>query len=280
MTSLDERIRSAYGPSTTDDEVRERLWIRSLKPTPTRRSNRRRWRTPRTLFAVALLVVSVGSIAIAQPGPLDRIMGGERQADRLSVLQEPDPIGTEGLSEMTTHGFFDPSIETGLGSVVPAQLHHVLDYEGNGYTVRLRSGESADGQACLYQELLTNNGTSPIMGGGSCSRAMYYNGHITVGYGGNSKIGTVIAGLATDDVDQVRVKLSTGEIRDAQMGRNGFLLHLPNPEVRPRGLVVDLKDGRSIDVAMNGCLPAQLANGHSRLGCGYGLNKLPPTPVR
>ena len=66
------------------------------------------------------------------------------------------------------------------------------------------------------------------------------------------------------------------------MGKNGFLLHRPpNPEVRTRGLLVDLKDGRTLDVAMSGCLRSQItAKSKSRLGCGFGMNKGPEREVR
>lgn len=283
MTEIDDRIRSAYGPTPTDEETRERIWSRAPAPAKRVRS-RSRWRAPRTLIAVAIAVVSIGSIAVAQPGPIDNMIGGKDHADRLSVFKEKDPVGTSGLSDTAEHMFGrrqPQAPEAGFSSVDPDNLHKVLDYDAGRYSFKLRSGASADGQACLYTEIHDDRRDMPHSGGGGCSLSFEYNGHVTVGYGGDIRLGTFVTGLADDDVRRVRVKLSDGTTATALMGKNGFLLHLTNREVRPLGLLVDLKDGRTLDIGMNGCLRSQFtAKSKSRLGCGFGMNKGPAEEVR
>lgn len=281
MGELDQRIRRAYGPAATEDAPRERIWERVLHP-PTSAQRRPAWRAPRTLAIVAVAVVSLGSIAVAQPGPIDTMIGGKRHADRLSVFDQTEPVGTTGLSDMAQF-MFDSSgrSSTGFGSVDPADLHRVLDYDAGRYTFRLRSGSAADGQACLYTEVYDDRRNTPRSGGGGCSLSFEYNGHVTVGTQRDIRLGTLVVGLADDDVRQVRVTLSDGRIEPARMGNNGYLLYEPNPRVQTRGLLVDLKDGRTLDVAMNGCLRSQLVPApKSRLGCGFGMNKGPAREIR
>lgn len=285
MTQIDDRIRHAYGPAHVDDLQRERVWQNVVDPAKVGRAPIRGWRAPRTLLGIAVALVSFGSVALAQPGPIDNLIGGKSHAERMQVFDQPDPVGTTGLSEMAD-GMFGSSDRTGFGSVDPERLHKVLDYEGTRYHVKVRSGASADGQACLYHEvydtrrtLLESGGLRS--GGGGCSLSMEYNGHVTVSTGGDIRLGTLVLGLADDDVQQVRVKLSDGRTVPAQMGNNGYLLHVPNHKVKTRGLLVDLKDGRTIDVAMNGCLRSQVTPPlRSRLGCGFGMNKGPAREVR
>ncbi|MCW2922097.1 MAG: hypothetical protein JWL76_1971 [Thermoleophilia bacterium] len=283
MTELDDRIRSAYGPASTDDDVRERIWAAAVAPAKRVRS-RSKWRAPRTLFAVAVAMVSVGSIAVAQPGPIDNMIGGKNHADRLSVLKETDPVGADGLSDMAQSMFnlrHSQAVEGGFSSVDPAQLHKVLDYDAGRYSFTMLSGASADGQACLYTETRDDRRKKSRFAGGGCSLSFEYNGHVTVMTQRDIQLGTLVTGLADDDVKRIRVKLSTGTATEALMGNNGYLLHLKDPEVRTRGLLVDLKDGRTLDIGMNGCLRSQLASHpKSRLGCGFGMNKGPADEVR
>lgn len=280
MTHADERIRRAYGPVPTDEHDRDRIWSEVTANPLASRPASSRTRAPRMLAAIAVAVVSIVSVAIAQPGQVDNMIGDKHHADRLHVLNEPNPIGTEGLSPMAGH-MFGRDTDIGFGSVDPDKLHKVLDYDSGRYSFKLRSGASADGQACLYTEEYDDVRKSPRSATGGCSLSFQYNGHVTVGTQHDMRMGTLVTGLVDDEVTRVRVKLSGGGVSTALLGNNGFLLHIPDPKVRTRGLLVDLKSGRTIDVTMSGCLRSQLVPPRrSNLGCGFGMNKGPHGNVR
>ncbi len=285
MTDIDRRIRSAYGPSDQDPDAIARGWdaVQLAHADDQAPARRRRGgaRAPRVLVAIMLLVVSVSSIAIANPDAVERfISSGDRSkaADRMRVYQDAAPVGPRGDESW----FVDP--DTGLipiggtATVDPKELRLALTYRTPALELDVRSAPSSDGQACRVDSLRVrrNGKLQPHSGGMSCSYAMRFNGHVTSSTSSDIRMGTLVSGLADDAVRRVRVKVSDGRVLTARMGRNAFALHLPDTHLRPRGLLVDLTDGTTIDVAMNGCLRSQLVPPpKSRLGCGFGMNRGP-----
>jgi hypothetical protein len=88
--------------------------------------------------------------------------------------------------------------------------------------------------------------------------------------------GLTVYGLVTDRVRQVRVRLPGGELRDATMGDNAYLWHGSTRVRQGRGIQLELRDGRRVELAMSGCLRSQLVPPpKSRLGCGFGMNHGP-----
>jgi hypothetical protein len=293
MTDIDARIRHAYGPTELDADAIARGWDelafegrQATLPPPRRRAGAR---APRVLIAIAALVVSVSSIAIAQTGTIQDFITSEdrsKAADRMQVFQE-EPVGLAGLPDSTKQLFGmlpNGSLSPGYaGPIDPDELRAALRLRTRTIDLDLRSAPSEDGQACMYFTLrVFQRGTwRDHSGGGGCSLAMRYNGHVTVSTMGDIRMGRLTVGLADDAVRQVRVKLSDGRVVPARKGSNGFALHIADPKIQARGLLVDLRDGTTLDVAMNGCLRSQLdPPPKSRLGCGFGMNRGPATPPR
>jgi hypothetical protein len=287
MTDIDDRIRRAYGADIAALEELDHGWgnVRLGRPTVAARRRRAGARAPKLLVAIAVLVVSASSIALAQTGAIQEFISSDdrsKAADRMEVYDEP-AVGTRGLSVATREMLDQMSAshtQYGTGpSFDGAELRHVLTYRDDDVTVVLRSAPSTDGQACMYFTIAARRGRGPKRehsGGGGCSLAMRYNGHVMSGTMGDYRIGRLVLGLADDAVARVRVQLSDGSVAKARLQRNGFVLRIPDYDVRPRGLLVDLDDGTTLDVGMNGCLRSQVTPPlKSRLGCGYGMNKGP-----
>jgi hypothetical protein len=284
MPDIRDRIRHAYRPTDLDPATIERGWDAvesAIRRDVTSRRRRSSARAPRVIFAIALLVVSVSSIAIANPDAVQRFITSDdrsKAADRMRVYREAAPVGPAQDESM----FVDPDTRlipvSPTDTVDPKELRLVLTYRTPEIELDVRSAPSTGGQACLVESLRVrrNGKMQPHSGGMSCSYAMRFNGHVTVGTSSDIRMGTIVRGLADDEVRRVRIKLSDGRVLAARLGRNAFALHLPDPGVRTRGLLVDLADGTTLDVAMSGCLRSQLVPPpKSRLGCGFGMNRGP-----
>lgn len=290
MTDIERRIRDAYRSSELDSDSLERGWddltFDRATPAPSSRRRRAGARAPRVLVAIAVLVVSVSSIAIAQTDTIqDFITSDDRSkaADRMEVFKDAAAVGPRNGQSW----FVDP--ETGLipvstdDSVDPDDLRLAISYRTSRIELDIRSAPSSSGKACMVDDLRVRRGgrMQSHSGGVSCSFAMRFNGHVTVGTMRDIRMGTLVKGLADDTVRRVRVRLSDGRVVRARMGRNAFALHIPNHAIQTRGLLVDLDNGTTLDVAMNGCLRSQLdPPPSSRLGCGFGMGRGPDSPPR
>lgn len=277
MRDLLKRTRRAYGPVPSSAQQVEATWAAielGSEPVQSQRPRRATWSRP--LIALAILIVSVSSIAYAaEPAAVKRTIGLDpsRPADRMSVFSMP-AVGLGGLPEMGRLMLGDQR-HTNYGDPIDmSQLRAALTWRGDGEVVRMFTAPSRGGAACLYVEVVKR------MGSLSCSLSMRYNGHVTVGTSSTFRTGSLVTGLADDDVVGVRVRLSTGLDARAQLENNAFLVHVPNPKARMRGLFVDLKNGTTLDVTMSGCLRSQLVPPReSHLGCGFGMNMGPNGPL-
>jgi hypothetical protein len=278
MPDLAERIRATHAPSAMSDahvargweDVVERL---SAAPAPSRAPRHRRV-SRRVLIAVVIAVISLASVALAQDRALRELVGltdAERSAERMEVFTHP-PTGTRGMTaEMRDMvGFASVATHSGARGIDPRDLRLAMTYRSDPYLARLWTAPSRTGEACLFVEMPERGGS------GSCSYGMKYNGHVTVGTWHDIRMGSFVTGMADDEVSAVHVRLSKGRQVTARLANNVFAVRIGNPNLRTRGLVVTLTDGRTIDVAMNGCLRSQMSRPlTSRLGCGYGMNRGP-----
>ena len=273
MRDILERTRRAYGPVPPSPQQLEAAWCAiDFEPLHIgqRRPRGHTWMRP--LIALAALVVSVSSIAYAaEPAAVKHLIGLDpsRPADRMSVFSAP-AVGRAAPSNMRQLMWGAESRVNYGDPIDTSQLRAVMKWRGDGEVVRMFAVPSRGGAACLYVEVVNR------MGSLGCSLAMRYNGHVTVGTSTNFRTGSLVTGLADDDVVGVRVRLSTGQDARAHLEHNAFLVHVADPKARMRGLFVDLKDGTTLDVTMSGCLRSQLVPPRkSHLGCGFGMNKGP-----
>ena len=231
------------------------------------------------VLAFTVLVASVSTVALAQQPTGDAPLVGEdisRPAERMSVFSTPDQGLATRLDPMTRRSIEGASAFPSITELDMSSLRQSLTYRRLGQTVVVYVAASANQQACIF----TRHQAAPRHGGsggsGSCGGALRFNGHVSVGTSHNVRSGTFVIGLADDAVRQVRVQLSNGRTVRATLNRNAYLLHVPQANLRTRGLLVDLKDGRTLDVTMGGCLRSQVVPAPaSRLGCGFGMNQGP-----
>jgi hypothetical protein len=273
MTDIDRRIRRAYRPATilTDHwaALEPQLAERRLRP--------RRGRTGRIAIAIAILGATFTSIALAKEGSVRRLVGldDSRPATQMHVFKQPADVSTKDtrFGDMLPAGGEIP----GAGTLLKNDMHLALDFRSGDFRVRLLSAPTNTGKACLYSEM--SNARGVYSGGLSCSYAIRYNGYATVGASYDIRNGLTVIGLVTDRVRQVRVHLPGGDLRDATMGDNAFAWHGSTRVRQARGIQLELRDGRRIEVAMNGCLRSQMVPPpKSRLGCGFGMNRGPVKP--
>lgn len=271
MPDLDERIRHAYGPVGEEagwDAVVPLLGM----PRPARR---RGWRHgTRGLVAIAAAIVSLSSAAwAAQQESVQELIGVDesRPADRMEVFDEDEPAaGTRGTSRWIREMVESASTFPSVTEVDPTELRHLLTYRRGDLVVHVRAAPSENGQACLFVEVVGRSG------GASCGGGMRFNGHVSVGTQRDIRMGTLVIGMADDDVRRIGIRLSDGRTVDALLRRNAFVFHMPPGGPMTRGLQLELTDGSTVEVAMNGCLREQVVPPpKSRLGCGFGMNKGP-----
>lgn len=279
MTDILERIRHAYRPVDVDesrlDEWFDDLRLERPAITPSRR-RRAGARAPKLMVAVVVLVASVSSIALARMDVVQRTFGlnTSRPAAEMRVFDEPVTISADDLEsgDMLEMGF---GARSGIdGEPDLSRIHEVADFTDGDFRIRMVTFPTSTEKACMYVEQYRRGRLTS--GGGGCSGGFRYNGAVTVATSYNIRDGLTVYGLSTDRVTRVRIRLPRGQIRAAEMGTNGWLWHGSPRHRQARGLLVDLDDGTTLDVAMNGCLRSQLVPPPtSRLGCGYGMNNGP-----
>ena len=276
MRDILERTRRAYGPVPPSPQQLEAAWCAidfEAEHIGQRRPRGHTWMRP--LIALAALVVSVSSIAYAaEPAAVKHLIGLDpsRPADRMSVFSDL-AVGRAAPSDMGQLMLGDGSRVNSGDPIDTSQLRAVMTWRGDGEVVRMFAAPSRGGAVCLYVE----RGHLGTLG---CSLAMRYNGHVTVGASTNFRTGSLVTGLADDDVVGVRVRLSNGKLVRAHLANNAFLAHVTDPQAQMRGLFVDLEDGTTLDVTMSGCLRSQLVPPRkSHLGCGFGMNQGPHGPL-
>jgi hypothetical protein len=264
MHDLDTKIRQAF-PPLDDVDADEASWQRvhrSLgQPVLSVRSRRRPLRV--ALIAAAVCIVMAGAALAAEPELLTRLFPKGSGADRMEVMREPRPAGDGDLMLPPRAA----EIMRGFAAGGPVNLDGVrilLDHTNGTVHTTLYAVPTESGEVCNFWV-----GT---FGSGACGGDTFPSGSLISSSTGvfesadGWKTITVMQGLTTDEVRQVRVRLADGTTQDAIMGRNSFLwyprpyddlkryvesrrpLDLPPPtRSEPVGLVLELVDGSTRD---------------------------------
>ncbi|MCW2924508.1 MAG: hypothetical protein JWM98_1912 [Thermoleophilia bacterium] len=222
---LDTRIRAELDGDRLTSRERESLWQRvdGALDRPAARIRRRSALPTRTLFAAALIVLTLGGIALAaDQGVVHRIFGeDEPVVNKLDQFRNPDvERATAAEYEALTATTMVPGVKR-LGVIRDDEmvaLYHLAPIDESRVVVddprvgRVVAVPTSDHEVMceLYRR---PDAVEAIGGSGGCGANFDAQG-LSVGYGtqfdrGSDKIHSIF-GMASDDVDRVELGFADG----------------------------------------------------------------------
>jgi hypothetical protein len=217
MHDLDTKIRRAF-PTLDDVEADDASWrcvqLELGQPVQRVRSRRRPLRV--AMLVLCVLIVMTGAALAAEPGLLERLFPKGSGVDRMEVMREPRPAG-DGDVMLPPRA---AEIMRGYAAGGPVKLDGariLLDHTNGPVHTTLYAVPTENGEVCNFWV-----GT---FGSGGCGGDTFPSGSLISSSTGVFEVDdgwktiTVMQGLTTDEVRQVRVRLADGTIQDAIMGR-------------------------------------------------------------
>jgi hypothetical protein len=259
---LDDRLRRSF-TLAADDAAAPVAWG-SFEPTAGAARAPRRRRPVRVFVVAAVLTCVVTGLAAAATGtsPVDWIIRpappedpgfpDASTLDAISVFEDDDaprmtPEDYEIIEGLLPEG--TGKVRQGLltRETLPAEgrdASRVLFDEGGR---RISGVRLVNGELCYVAKVST---TSDSLTAG-CTFGLRKSGVHT---GGEWTIdqGQIMYGILRDDVDEVRIRTNTGELRDVEMGRNSFIWYSESRDrsVRAAAVLVQQPDGAFEEVVL------------------------------
>jgi hypothetical protein len=257
---------STYSPSS---EEAEHLWhatqVAMSEGRAGIRNVRRPRRTGRALVLAAAVLASASGVAVAADVVDVPWFGKDKPAGRVHAFDGNEPVAiTPGPSAFngredgkipsealkSLHQMVDrvPASfpeDVQPGKILDARARVLLeDHTDRAYAVAIYAAPTSKGQICYLVEGM-------ILGSSECVHDFDEAAPVRFNVDSDSSHAVVgLSGITADEVTSIDVRLSSGSVEQAEIGRNAFAWHAHDLSDRPTGLILGMSDGtkKSVEV--------------------------------